>query len=253
MSDFLEEIEEEIEEEVVEEIEDFSPPEEEEPIEEEPQPEGEPEEEEFDEIKFNHETIKVPASQRKELLQKGFNHDRLQEKLQEKEEELMMAKQQQEELARLYGKDYQSTIKELREQLLESRAIEEGTTPEILSKQLDLEYKVKNLEQVTRKAQITSDKMEFKSKRFFNDLESDIDRLLASDPAWSVSGAYKYLVGEKLDDLLAKETTQKKTYATADKADQVKRGIKSDGTRTARKEQVSEEMKQIAEILNIKL
>ncbi len=63
------------------------------------------------------------------------------------------------------------------------------------------------------RARIVEEKSKLQSEKYFKDLEPDIDKLLGVNPALSVEGCFKYLKGEKLNDLLAKETaaTKQKT------------------------------------------
>lgn len=63
------------------------------------------------------------------------------------------------------------------------------------------------------KARITEEKATLKEQRYFKELEPEIDKVLSVNPNLSVEAVYKYIRGEKLDELLAKETaaTKQKT------------------------------------------
>lgn len=58
-------------------------------------------------------------------------------------------------------------------------------------------------------------KVQLKDKPFFNELEKDIDDMIARDPNIDIQTAYTYLRGAKLDDLLEKQskTAEKRTIA----------------------------------------
>lgn len=63
------------------------------------------------------------------------------------------------------------------------------------------------------KARITEEKATLKEQRYFKELEPEIDKVLSVNPNLNVEAVYKYIRGEKLDELLAKETaaTKQKT------------------------------------------
>lgn len=62
-------------------------------------------------------------------------------------------------------------------------------------------------------ARIAEEKAALKTKKYFSELEPDIDKVLAVNPSLNVESVYKYIRGEKMEELLAKETaaTKQKT------------------------------------------
>lgn len=169
------------------------------------------------EITYNKQKVKVKKDEQIPLLQKGMNYDKVMERLMQKEKEMA-------ELAKLYGKDPDTSYQELRQQLLESRAEEEGLPPETYEKQLRMEQELTELKNITRKTQIQADMESLKSKPFFDELKEDVERLLESDPVWRAEDAYIWLRGQRLEELLQQEksSTQKSTIANLQ--DKARRG-----------------------------
>lgn len=181
--------------------------------------EEEPEEELEDEVEitYNKQKIKVPKEEQIALLQKGKNYDKILE-------QKMQLEQQIAELAKLYGKDPNTSYQELHQQLLESRAEEEGIPPETYKKQLQMERELAELKAITRKSQIQADIDSLKGRPHFDALKDDVLTLLESDPVWRAEDAYKWLRGEKFEELMQmeKSNTQKSTIANIQ--DSSKRG-----------------------------
>jgi hypothetical protein len=104
-------------------------------------------EEEFDEVVFNREVRRVPKSERKTLLQKGLNYD----KVVEHREQLKAAL---EEAAHLAGYSNAEAYRAALEQERVRRMAEEkGVTPEVLNQIQGLEQKVAKYETETRFAE----------------------------------------------------------------------------------------------------
>jgi len=75
-----------------------------------------------------------------------------------------------------------------------------------------------NQELAERKLKVSQaqlQKSKLKDKPYFKELEADIDKAIASNPDVDVNTAYKYLIGENLEKLIAstKSKTEKQTIA----------------------------------------
>jgi hypothetical protein len=100
------------------------------------------------------------------------------------------------------------------------RADSEGITEQAARKILLLEAR----EEARHRAEsIERQKNAFRSKKYFNRLEKDIDKLINENPQIDVNTAYKYLVGEKLDTLLETENSDIEKRTIANVQDRMKR------------------------------
>jgi hypothetical protein len=190
-------------------------------------------EEEYEEIVYNKETVKIPKSEVKTFLQKGYNYDKINGRLTETEQTIK-------EIQDLTGMDAKAVVEYLKNQKQEQEIAGElqqmltenpGMTEAVAKRLLIQEQKLKSIEQrdVSRERQtvLLSQKTELKDKPFFKELEADIDKMIAAAPGVDVKTAYNYLRGERFDELLkqAKDNTKKSTIA--DLHDKAKRGITS--------------------------
>jgi hypothetical protein len=205
--------------------------------------------EEFDEIVYNGEPTKIPVTERKTYLQKGYNYDKVTEKLKAREAELAEYQRREAELAALYGTD----TKDLRRQLIATRAEEQGITPEALEKQLALQQEVENLRRVTREAQLTTEKAKLRDKPFFAELEAEIDALLPTSEHWTVQNAYEYLRGKNFEKLTAQAKTSTQKSTIADIQDQARRGITQPGAKAPAGKPLSPEVRKIAQAMGVKI
>lgn len=192
-----------------------------------------PPEEEFEEILYNKETVKIPKSEVKTYLQKGYNYDKMHGRLTETEQTIK-------EIQELTGMDAKAVVEYLKNQKQEQEIAGElqtmldenpGMTEAVAKRLLIQEQKIKSIEQRDSQRDfgtvILSQKAELKDKPFFKELEADIDLMVKKAPGVDVKTAYNYLKGERFDELLeqAKKNTQKSTIA--DLHDKAKRGITS--------------------------
>lgn len=94
------------------------------------------------EIKYLKESKKlkdIPKEELKVLVQKGFNHDRISEKLEHTNAELEDFK----EIAELYGYDITKMKEQLFEQYYNAKAEADGVTPEVVKREHNLQRKEK--------------------------------------------------------------------------------------------------------------
>ena len=73
------------------------------------------------------------------------------------------------------------------------------------------------------KSRIIEEKAALKDQKYFKDLEADIDATLAVNPNLSVKDVFVFIRGEKMEELVAKETKSAATKAVDDHLRQSKR------------------------------
>jgi hypothetical protein len=186
----------------------------------------EEQEEEFDEIDYNKEKVKIPKSERKTYLQKGYNYDKVHSKLTETES--MMT-----ELESITGMNRAEVIKYLKDQKesqeIEKYAYENNVSEEQARHEVEKEKRIKSIENelymTKRQTQVQEQKASLKDKPFFSELEKDIDDIISKDPKIDVTVAYNYLRGEKLEELLAKSSKKAEKRTIANIQDRAKRGV----------------------------
>lgn len=140
-------------------------------------------------------------------------------------------------IAEMYGEshnirtyaDYQKALEAQRQKEQEENLTSKGL-PEDVAKEIIESRKFR--EQVKEReyeAQIEKQKAVLKDKPFFVDLEPDIDALIketrAKGQQVDVEVVYKYLRGEKMDELLAKAQKDAEKRTVANIHDRAKRGI----------------------------
>jgi hypothetical protein len=196
-----------------------------------------PEDEELDlDIDFLGKPTKVKKSEAKPLIQKGMNYDHVKAKADKAEQELAALKAQLAE-------------KELAEQKrdMEKQLVDAGLDADEVMKFINNHPVIKKAEEISRNAEakaneiarqvsINQEKDTLRKEPYFNELEKEVDSIIASNPNTSLSVAYEFLLGRmmrtgKLNEL--KETTQKATQKAtiADLQDKAMRGksISGDG------------------------
>jgi hypothetical protein len=203
------------------------------PAAEEQEKESQEQTEGYEEIVYNKETVKIPKSEVKNFLQKGYNYDKVHGRLNEVEQTVK-------EIQELTGMDAKAVVEYLKTQKQEQEIAGElqqmlvdnpGMTEAVAKRLLIQEQEIKSIKQRDSQrdfdAVILSQKAELKDKPFFKELEADIDVMVKKAPGVDVKTAYNYLKGERFDELLeqAKKNTQKSTIA--DLHDKAKRGITS--------------------------
>jgi len=195
-------------------------------------PDGEPPvvDEEFDEILYNKETVKIPKSERKTYLQKGYNYDKVNSRLTEFEQKV--AKIQQ-----LTGKGLDEAIQDLEQQILDAEAKQyaqqTGKTEEEAKDYLEKDKRLQAIENELRATKLLTNlekaKEPFKDKMYFKELESDIDQLIKENVLQnreiSVEAAFNYLRGQKLDELMEKAKANTVKSTVADMHDRTRRGV----------------------------
>lgn len=194
------------------------------------EPDETQDEDEYDEIVYNKETVKVPKSERKTLLQKGYNYDKVHGRLTEQEQKLAR-------LRELTGMDIDAALQNLEQQIssqqVEQYANEYGLPAEDAQREIERDRRLQRLEQETRQVKrlstLNQEKEPLKTKVYFKELEPEIDRLITDSIGRgvdvSVEAAYHYLRGQKLEELMGqtKSKTEKQTLANIQ--DRMNRGV----------------------------
>jgi hypothetical protein len=194
-------------------------------------------EEEFDEIVYNKERVKIPVKDRQTYLQKGYNYDKVKGKADAYEAKLL-------KLQEATGKDIDDVIDIVNEKqindaiddlLEENPNLTEDQAKKLVLKNKQADDEKRRAQRIIQETQAVKDKEELKNKRFFKELESEIDSLVKTTPGLTVKTAYNYLLGERFEELLAKEKETTKKRTVADMADRAMRQVetKKDGKDSA--------------------
>jgi len=204
---------------------------------------------EFDEIVYNKETVKIPKSERKTYLQKGYNYDKVKQAADKAKEDSAALAAVLQRAAKAAGyKDAAEYVKELdrieREKLAEDIASAEGD-PDKLEAVIENHPVVKQTkaekEKLAREKALATVKETLRQDRFFKDLEEKFDEITAAHPTVPPELLYKtlrsdYLTTEKLDELIGKEKQEAAKEkeaavkaAIADIQDRSKRGTPKGG------------------------
>lgn len=182
---------------------------------------------EFDDIVYNGETIKLPVSERKTFLQKGYNYDKVKTKADTYESALQKA-------ARITGYEsvdaYLEAVENAEKEAEAKQYQQAGADPKAIEKLLNDHPVIKQTQDYFNKARIAEEKAALKDKKFFKELEPDIDKVLASNPTLSPKFVYEYVRGQKLEELMSGELTKAQQKGAEDFVNQSKRGTESSDT-----------------------
>lgn len=109
------------------------------------------------------------------------------------------------------SEQYLAEVEKQRQETERQKYLEQGIDPDVITGLIDRHPAVQQAKQYTRELQLT----ELKGQPFFEELEPDIRKLM-NDPNVDAKTAYKFLRGERMEELLqterervAKETEQK--------------------------------------------
>jgi hypothetical protein len=179
---------------------------------------------EFDDIVYNGETIKLPVSERKTFLQKGYNYDKVKAKADTYETSLQKA-------ARITGYEsvdaYLEAVETAEKEAEAQQYQQAGADPKAIEKLLNDHPVIKQTQDYFNKARIAEEKAALKDKKFYKELEPEIDKVLASNPTLSPKFVYEYIRGQKLEELIAGEITKAQQKGAEDFVNQSKRGTES--------------------------
>jgi hypothetical protein len=179
---------------------------------------------EFDDIVYNGETIKLPVSERKTFLQKGYNYDKVKSKADTYESALQKA-------AKITGYDsvdaYLEAVENAEKEAEAKQYQQAGADPKAIENLLNNHPVIKQTQDYFNKARITEEKAALKDKKYFKELEPEIDKVLAANPSLSPKLVYEYIRGQKLEELIAAELTKAQQKGAEDFVNQSKRGTES--------------------------
>ena len=105
-----------------------------------------------------------------------------------------------------------------------------GADPKAIEKLLNEHPVIKQTQEYFNKARIAEEKAALKDKKFYKELEPDIDKVLASNPTLSPKFVYEYVRGQKLEELMSRELTKAQQKGAEDFVNQSKRGTESSDT-----------------------
>ena len=173
--------------------------------------------EEYDEIDYNKEKVKIPATERKTYLQKGYNYDKVKARADASETALKRA-------AELAGhasvETFLADLERQASEKLKAKFAENWDDPDKIDELVMQHPKVKRVLEEGRRSDYEKGKEELRKELFFKELEPELDAMAAQNPSLSTNVMYSYLLGEnmrkgKLDELLKaeRETTEKRVIA----------------------------------------
>jgi vacuolar-type H+-ATPase subunit I/STV1 len=102
-----------------------------------------------------------------------------------------------------------------------------GADPKAIEKLLNDHPVIKQTQDYFNKARIAEEKAALKDKKFYKELEPDIDKVLAANPQLSAQFVYEYVRGQKLEELIAGELTKAQQAGAEGQINQSKRGTES--------------------------
>jgi len=213
---------------------------------------------EYDEITYNKEVIKIPVSERKALMQKGYNYDKQHDKLSEYETKVK-------EFEALIGMDMDTALERSKankmQEEIDEYATKHNVSDEDAKELIEKDKRIKQLEFDTNvrnhKDQATAKKKELANELYFDKLEPDIDKLIQENidkgQLIDVDTAYKYLLGTKAKELLidSKKETEKRTLANIQ--DRAKRTVQKEAGSETQTVVISDEAKRMAREMGVDL
>jgi hypothetical protein len=116
---------------------------------------------------------------------------------------------------------------EKQRQQYEKSGIDPKAIEKLLEDKLSNNPVIKQTQDYFNKARINEEKAALKDKRFFKELEPEIDKVLAANPQLSAKFVYEYIRGQKLEELIAGEITKAQQKGAEDFVNQSKRGTES--------------------------
>lgn len=215
-------------------------------------------EEEYDEIVYNKETIKIPVSERKALLQKGYNYDKQHDKLSDYEVKVK-------ELESLLGMNLDTALEKSRSNRMQEEIDEysekHNVTPDEAKELIEKDKRIKALEFKEKardhKDQALAQKKELANELYFKELEPEIDGLIQENidngQLIDVDTAYRYLLGTRAKELLenSKKETEKRTLANVQ--DRAKRTVQKEAGSETQTVVISDEAKLMAREMGVSL
>lgn len=173
-------------------------------------------EEEYDEIIYNKEAVKIPVSERKIYLQKGYNYDKV-----------VSQRDQYKNLIEYVAKlnNYSSVDefeKALNEEKVKREAAEKGMNPEVYTKLQEME---KELKQTKLERTLNQQREALKNKPFYKENEQEI--LAIGKTIGDLDAAYAWYVSNNVDKLTAKQLEDAKKQAIEDFKRQSSKGVLS--------------------------
>jgi phage-related protein len=183
-----------------------------------------------DESEDESESKEDKEDERKQKGKPSKKYEAIRKKAEEQAE-----KKLEKERAELQAQRIQLTERAVERKILDSitsekvweKADEEGITEAAARKMLEAEAK-SLIESEKSKVRthfqtIEKQKTELRQKPFFRELEPDIEKFMEANPNWDVSAAYKYLLGERYDELHTKKTKQDEKRDIANAHDRMRR------------------------------
>jgi hypothetical protein len=119
------------------------------------------------------------------------------------EREMKSLKDKQDSFAKQFG---YNTFEELEIAQQHQNYINQGYDPNLAKKLSEVDTIMKDLKNQQAKTKITEEKQKLYNKKYFKELEADVDEILNLNPSLSVEYVFNFVRGQKMDELMAKET-----------------------------------------------
>jgi Rps23 Pro-64 3,4-dihydroxylase Tpa1-like proline 4-hydroxylase len=121
----------------------------------------------------------------------------------EAENQAKALKSRQDNFAKQYG---YNTFEELEHAQQVQAYVDKGVDPVIAEMKIKQDKLEQQIALQGHESRIAKEKIALQNAKFFKECEPEVDRLLSSDPSLSVDFVFKHVRGEKMDELLEKET-----------------------------------------------
>lgn len=231
--------------------------EEEKPEEEEAKPEKgkakeDKQEEEYDEIVYNKEHVKIPVSQRQTYLQKGYNYDKVNSRLNETNQTI----REIENLSGMPIADVLTFMKSQKSQaevqkLVDEKGYAEDDAKEIVRQREQARQETAKAQQIKAEAESTKAVETLKDKPYFSECKDEIQGLLSNTPGLDADTAYYYVVGKNAETLVKGEKAKVQKQTVADLADKSRRTVEVNSESRKAEEKLTPGQKRFAKIFGV--
>jgi hypothetical protein len=194
---------------------------------------------EYDEIVYNKETVKLPVSERKTYLQKGYNYDKVKAAADEAKAKIEESNAKLAKLAKAYGYDKVEDFELDAEMQFKSsfaEKLEEAIgDPDKIDEIVRNHPEVVKTKEEKRKLEYERIKAEYRNTDpYFKELEAEFDRVMDLNPTARPDYIYKimrsdFLTPQKINELITKEKESVEKKVLADIHDKERRATPQGG------------------------
>ena len=149
----------------------------------------------------DYDTTSVETPEVAEQEDRDYDKDRIAASARRKaEQEARELKSRQDAFAKDLGYEDFETLLQANEK---QKYIDQGYDEAMAQKMIDMDRMMAKLKAQERETNIIKEKEKLKSKKFFKEIEPDLDEMIKQSPETPVEVAYKFLVGEKIEELMS--------------------------------------------------